>query len=409
MKKIIMITVVTIISLVLLSTPFDYTYTNTNPALSKSKTRSIMNVGVNADLQMYQSFVKTLDIFTTDPLIIDLNDIYTDLDGSDAYVGLSNNDQIFTSLNLWLVEPAISLEMDNKVRLTIPNEMIEFLAVGYTIEEELTGQGNVYLKSKIEASSYLPIDLFGHTWGIEVSKFLPVLNTDTTFDFAVNSNIDEASIDVNASINAPLYSFLSYEEINNLGSIDINSITNSLLNNSSGWNLSFGAVKYDGKKPKYGVSLNNLSIIPAKVNEYQATLDASVAAENIFFSEEEEPFSFNLEDLSYAQVGELQEVKDVASLSGFFNFRYLLDWYPYLEYSFDNNFSIGTYAKGNLFFIPYWLNFGYDQSYYNLKLGTGINLYLAEITAEIGTYSPNISKLFDLKVISAKINLAVGF
>ena len=408
MKKIIMITVITIMSLVLLSTPFDYTYVDSNPALSNSKIRNIINVGVNADLQMYQSFVKTMDIFTTDPLVIDLNEIYNDLDGSDAYVGLSNNDQLFTSLNLWLIEPAVSLEMDNKLRLTIPNEMIKFLAEGYTIEEELTGEGEIYINSKIEASSYLPINLFGHTWGIEVSKYLPVLNTDTTFDFSVNSNIDDASMDVSASMNAPLYSFLSYEEINDLGNIEANNITNSLLNNS-GWNLSFGTVKYDGKKPKYGLSLNNISLTPAKVNEYEATFNASVTAENIMFGGEEEPFSFDMDDIEYIQTGELQEFKDTASISGFFNFRFLLDWYPYLEYSFDSNLNIGTYARGNLFFVPYWFNFGYDQSYYNLKFGTGINLYLAEITTEIGTYSPKISKLFDLKGISAKINLAVGF
>jgi hypothetical protein len=357
---------------------------------------------------MYQSFVKTMDVFTTDPLVIDLNEIYNDLDGSDAYVGLSNNDQLFTSLNLWLIEPAVSLEMDNKLRLTIPNEMIKFLAEGYTIEEELTGEGEIYINSKIEASSYLPINLFGHTWGVEVSKFLPVLNTDTTFDFSVNSNIDDASMDVSASMNAPLYSFLSYEEINDFGNIDPNNITNSLLNNS-GWNLSFGTVKYDAKKPKYGISINNISLTPARVNKYEASFSASVTAENIVFSQEEEPFSFNMEDIEYTQVGELEEFKDIASISGFFNFRFLLDWYPYLEYSFDSNLNIGTYARGNLFFIPYWLNFGYDQSYYNLKFGTGINLYLAEITTEIGTYSPKISKLFDLKGISAKINLAVGF
>jgi hypothetical protein len=408
MKKIIMITVITIMSLVLLSTPFDYTYVDSNPALSKSKIRNIINVGVNADLQMYQSFVKTMDVFTTDPLVIDLNEIYNDLDGSDAYVGLSNNDQLFTSLNLWLIEPAVSLEMDNKLRLTIPNEMIKFLAEGYTIEEELTGEGEIYINSKIEASSYLPINLFGHTWGVEVSKFLPVLNTDTTFDFSVNSNIDDASMDVSASMNAPLYSFLSYEEINDFGNIDPNNITNSLLNNS-GWNLSFGTVKYDAKKPKYGISINNISLTPARVNKYEASFSASVTAENIVFSQEEEPFSFNMEDIEYTQVGELEEFKDIASISGFFNFRFLFDWYPYLEYSFDSNLNIGTYARGNLFFIPYWLNFGYDQSYYNLKFGTGINLYLAEITTEIGTYSPKISKLFDLKGISAKINLAVGF
>jgi hypothetical protein len=382
-----------------------------NPALMDSKKRGFIEIGVTPDIMFFQNLVDSkfiLDNYDKEEIVIDLDQFYGGLEGEDLKLYTVDNANVYGLINLWNLGLGVYSNVDLELKLDIPNSLLGLLTQGNEIGQTYTDQGNVVLNSFLEAGAY-----GSFSWndknliGLKAAFFSPIITSDenANFEYGFSTDGTNNSITGNLSVSIPAYSNFTAEELEN---IDYDLIMNNLIGNH-GYKVDIGYIRGNYKEPDWGVAIKNINIKKANLTKsVDINANYTIDASNILFDQTfETTENFEIVDSEDANV----QYGLPIGVSGFYKFTFIVDWIPFVEwYPTNSEFNFGINAKSNLFnIIPYSFNFERESDIWKAGFGLGLNTYLVETRFNISLANSKLSNIFDLKGISAKINLAVGF
>jgi hypothetical protein len=411
MKKLIIISILTIFSIMIFSESLTAWDNQFNPALMNSKRRGFIEIGITPDIMFFQNLVDSkfiLDNYDKEEIVIDLDEFYSGLEGEDLKLYTVDNANVYGLINLWNLGLGVYSNLDLELKLDIPNSLLGLLTQGNEIGQTYTDQGNVVLNSFLEAGAY-----GSFSWndknliGLKAAFFSPIITSDenANFEYGFSTDGTNNSITGNLSVSIPAYSNFTAEELEN---IDYDLIMNNLIGNH-GYKVDIGYIRGNYKEPDWGVAIKNINIKKANLTKsVDINANYTIDASNILFDQTfETTENFEIVDSEDANV----QYGLPIGVSGFYKFTFIVDWIPFVEwYPTNSEFNFGINAKSNLFnIIPYSFNFERESDIWKAGFGLGLNTYLVETRFNISLANSKLSNIFDLKGISAKINLAVGF
>jgi len=411
MKKLLIISILSIFSIMIFSESLTAWDNQFNPALMNSKRRGFIEIGVTPDIMFFQNLVDSkfiLDNYDASELVIDLDEFYDGLDGEDLKIVTDDNINAYGLINFWNLGLGVYTNVDLEAKISIPNSLLGLLTQGNEIGQTYTDSGEVVLNSIVEAGAYSSF-----TWkdrnllGIKVGAFLPLITSDKDASFEYGFSTNETSNSIEGYLNAsvPAYSNFNAEELENL---DAEMVLNNLLGNN-GYKIDVGYINGYYKNPNWGVAVKNINLKKANLTKsININAEYTMEASNIVFDQSFET-SENFEFVDNADVNE--EYAMPIGISGFYKFTFIFDWIPFAEwYPTDSQFNFGINAKSNIFnIIPYSFNLERDFDIWKAGFGIGLNTYLVETRLNVSLANSKLFNIFDLKGISAKLNLAVGF
>ncbi|MGM0641224.1 MAG: hypothetical protein ACQESN_07385 [Thermotogota bacterium] len=411
MKKLIIISILTIFSVMIFSESLTAWDNQFNPALMNSKRRGFIEIGVTPDIMFFQNLVDSkfiLDNYDAQEIVIDLDEFYGGLEGEDLKIVTDNNANVYGLVNLWKFGLGVYSNVDLEAKLSIPNSLLELLTQGNEIGQTYTDSGEVVLNSIVEAGAYSSFSWKDRNLlGVKVGAFLPIITSDKDASFEYGFSTDETTNSIEGELKAsvPAYSNFNANELENL---DTDMIMNNLLGNN-GFKIDIGYINGYYKNPKWGVAVKNITLKKANLTKsVNINAEYTMEASNIVFDQSFET-SENFEFVDNADVN--KEYAMPIGVSGFYKFTFIFDLIPFVEwYPTVSQFNFGINAKSNIFnIIPYSFNLERDYDIWKAGFGIGLNTYLVETRLNVSLANSKLVNIFDLKGISAKINLAVGF
>lgn len=411
MKRLIIIFILTIFSVMIFSESLTAWDNQFNPALMDSKKRGFIEIGVTPDIMFFQNLVDSkfiLDNYDKEEIVIDLDQFYGGLEGEDLKLYTVDSANVYGLINLWNLGLGVYSNVDLELKLDIPNSLLKLLTEGNEIGQTYTDSGEVVLGSTIEAGAYGSFSWKDENLlGVKIGAFSPIAisDEDAFFEYGLSTDETDNSINGNVKVSVPVYSNFSANELENL---DTDLVMNNLLNNN-GFKIDIGYINGYDENPKWGIAVNNITLKKANLaKSINLEAEYTVEASNIVFEQSFET-SENFEFVDNASVN--KEYSMPLGISGFYKFTYIFDWIPFVEwYPITSEFNFGINAKSNIFnIIPYSFSLERYSDLWKAGFSLGLNAYLVETRFNISLTNYELSNIFDLKGISAKINLAVGF
>lgn len=385
-----------LLSIVILSGPFDYSFLSFNPVLLDSHSRSILHLGMDADVYLGGQAANFLVLEDS----LDWNNIYIQLDGDDFIANTFQTSNSSGVLTIFGVSIGTTFQINNTLNMHFSNDFVKLLTDDFVFENTLNAEGEIFLDLKINSGLYAAFDLLGLRWGGILSLYLPIVQTNSSINF----NLDFINNEFSAGFESPLLSIFDLKTLESLIENEDFEYEGYELYTRSGINISLGAVNYLGNNPIFGFSLNNLTLRPANVYKYDLNFDFTEDIENNDSNDDflQNNLIFELVDSNYL-------MRDTTSISAFYTFNFGVNITPYGEYFFDNSFNLGTYVHTKLLFFPLWTGFEYNRGLYNLNFGAGIDLRFIDFNLEIGFSDKNIGNIFNIENTKGKVNFAIGF
>ena len=410
MKKLM---ILLLISLSILSFSINEWNNKINPALLNETNRGFFDfveLGTSLNLNVSEpiySIFELLEMKDQETVTFDLNELYKSLNGQDLKLGFYTDDEAHAKINLFGLKTGVYTNINGLANLTVPNNLLSIIVNGNEINKTYESLGRANLKATIEAGVYLGLGRFG----IKVGRFLPLIFTEnerTGYKSTFSTNLNDMSISGTVSARIPIYSVLRPEELDDIDSIDMDILKDKLMK-QSGTKIDVGYVVMFENKPSFGMSLNNLTISKATLDK-KLFLNANytLKVNNILAGGEATTTS----DLNFEEDSNVNfKVDAPTNFSMFLRVPILFDLYPHFEYFFnEGNLNYGIEAKTSLFYIiP--LNISLNNSFgiWNAKIGTGLNIGLAEVFLQAGSSSPDLINTLNLKGLSLKVNASLGF
>jgi len=409
MKKIIFIIITAILSTVYFGSTFTDNAVSNNNVMFNFSERNILDIGVSADLFAEENLIDLLDLYSKrneTEYVIDLNEIYSGLNGSNGLIRLNAYAESFAKVNLFGIKLALKADINTENKIEIPNEILKFISEGNEIGENIQASGSVDMNTVLTSGIYAGINSGNFGIGISGDLFLPLIYSDPEAYYNTYFNTENGGVGSGAIGEIPVYSVFNSEEIK---AVSEEMILEKLYGNSGiKFDIDFVGVKNDS--PYFGISLGNIVLRPAVLDKkLVAKFDISAVATDLLGTGEYDTSSnFSFEDTEEVNM----EYKMPLKASAFVKLPVLFfDVTPFADVYFDKEilFDWGTYAEGRLLgIIPYHLSFTNINSAWGLETGFGIDLHAVELYIAAGTKSSDINNLFNLKGISAKINISVG-
>ncbi|UYP01109.1 hypothetical protein OF820_05345 [Oceanotoga sp. DSM 15011] len=409
MKKTILLIIVLILGVLTFSQGLYSWEHNINPALINTRRRSIFELNVTPDINIYQNLVKNSFIFDNlnkKEITIDLNDFYEGLNGNDFE--LSTDDYINTNFAINIFDLGLSVYANATVEAEakVPNELLKLIVEGNEINKTYKGKGDLNSFSTAEVGAYLSYKYSDNLLGIKYGWFVPVLVSDKNsgYDYEFVTSNQTSSINANLNVEAPFYSVFNSSEIENL---NVNTVFDR-INSNRGQSIDIGYIRYADEEPWFGISVGNITLSPALANKgIKAVGNYTIDSTNLIFENKfEVKGDIKLEDIQNVN----EKISKPLKLTGFYKQNLLIDWIPYIEYYPTlSRIDWGVFARGDLFVIPYSIGFENINKLWKVSIGTGINLHILELDLSVASVSTDITKILDLRGISAKVNLSLGF
>lgn len=411
MKKILIITIISILTIISFSESLTAWDNQFNPALMNSKRRGFFELGVSPNIMFFQNLVGSdfiLNNYDKQEIVIDLDQFYDGLKGEDLKLFTNDNLNAYTLVNFFNLGLGVYSNFDLQAKLTVPNSLLALLTQGNEIDQTYTDTGDVLLNSVIEAGAYSSFSWRNRNLiGLKLGAFLPIITSDKDANFEYGFTTDETDNSINGYLKAsiPAYSNFSASELENL---DVGTVQDRLLTNN-GYKIDIGYINGYYKNPKWGIAVNNITLKKANLtNSININAEYTVEASNLLFDQSFDS-SENFEIVDKSNVNKQYSLP--ISVTGFYKFTFIFDFIPFVEwYPTASQFNYGINAKSNIFnIIPYSFNFEREMDIWKAGFGIGLNTYFVETRLNLSLANSKISNLFDLKGISAKFNVAVGF
>ncbi len=390
---------------------------DSNPALLGIRNRRIFEIGMSPEFNLGNNYFNLAETLVQD-LVIDLNDIYSNLGDRDLRIASTVSAEAHAVFSILGISIGAYSNVEGLVSAGIPNSIFDLVANGSTFEDEdLLGQsrvrGRVFADAGVYAGYRLRRD---HYFGVKVGAFAPVFYTDNaselSFGFSTDSETSNTVVDLGANVIA--YSALDFE---NLDSFDPNSAS-SLLN---GVKLDIGYVRGDRRKPIYGFNISGITLQPATVgNSVTINVEEQIVLQNPLGNFGEEGEGSNelvvLPEFAVEPVYESgldQRIFMPIQLGGFYRLRAipLIDLIGHAQLYLEKPvyFGAGLIVEGSFFpFNIVSASFGYDRNMWNTGLGLKFNLWVTEIGLDVGFNSVNLGNLFNVSGAGLKVYFAIG-
>lgn len=400
-KIIILLLIISTFSMIIFSEALRSFESSLNPALLESTgNRSFFELVVSPDLLIYQNAYSTSEMFSwlsATKITFDFNELYTSLNGADLTFYTKDNIDGHFVANIFGFGVGAVVNVDLKSDLNFPNDLVKLIAEGNEIGKTDEGLIAFDLDSSIKAGLYGSYNFDSFSVGLTYNFFMPILySKDTNINYIFSTEDGTLTAELNTKLE--LYSSFNDEE---LGSLSFNSFTDKLFSNG-GQSIDIGVTFGKPKNPTLGVAVKNIGIKPANVTN-EITYNETIT----LFGDDSEESSPTTVSQSVSQ-----EYSYPLGVTGFVRIPVLvLDVIPYGEYYFEGQtFNWGLKAKTSLLNLLS-LSLGIENYYdfWNLSLGFGINSRIFESRSQFSFTDKELTQIFDMKSLSFKTSIALGF
>ncbi|AEX86395.1 hypothetical protein XO10_09955 [Marinitoga sp. 1135] len=420
MKKLYILLLIFIFSISLfanpnINKPWNYKF---NPALLDFGTRNFIDIGVNANLDLANPVISMGDLFKEE-IVIDLNEIYDNLDGNPLPITLDLDTGLYLKLHLWSFSYAKEYSIDGNIDVSIPNAIVEFLAEGNVEDGEfkdLEGKDGIFNVDIIaQSSNYYSFGNKNYSYGIMLSKFYPVMIMRSSIDFSQTADADKGIMKIDyavvGNVNSSLQSLSSLlGDSEDYYGPDLNEdLMETFKSESAGFKMSIGYVNGYNRKAKWGIAINDIVLKPAQADyAYTLSSTSSITIENMNI-ETEEGSTMLKEDEDALVMEYPNSPEDMPmSISYFFTTHMLFDFTPHFQYYMGKGLDYGVSIDGNLWIIPFWMDISKNQNVWSLNTGFGLNIHLADVNFTIGSASDTFGGMWKFEGFTVKVNVAAG-
>ncbi|MBM7558740.1 hypothetical protein [Marinitoga litoralis] len=396
-----------------LNKPWNYSF---NPALMDYGTRNFIDIGGDFNLVFTQPFLNFNDLFK-ESLVIDLNNIYDNLNGNNLKIYLNADAMAYGKLHIWFASFAQTVRINTDTKIELPNDLIKLISYGNVNNGEidnLEGEGLINSKIIFESSSYISLQGRNSIFGLSLTRFFPIGLLKSNIKFDNVTDVDNARMNINYTYSGNIYSSMkSFEAINT--KLNENYSYNGdglyedfmeVLSNDFGTKINLG---YINKGGKWGLSLNDIVLKPANV-KYNYTLMAtgSINVDNLEIITDMGTPVIEKSEENLSKTYPETDLDMPINVSFFKTFNILFNPTPHIQYFLGKGLAWGINFDGNLLFIPFWLDFSNNIDYWSLNTGLGLNLHIVDINFSAESNSFELGNIFKFNNFSFKINFAAG-
>jgi len=390
---------------------FDSRSGDFNPALSAISRRSILEVGVDADVAAYNNAFSAGDIFQP-TWTIDVSQLAQDTNWRGLQVGTNVNAAATASLRLFGVGLNAYTRAETMALLTIPDGLLELVGTGNI--EDYNGTGSVLLRASAEAGGVLTAEVGNWTFGLGVGMSVPVAYSgDGGVDFSLVT--DQAGFDATADLDMEIYSALDLQAVMDGQIPDVMSAIQR-----GAYKVDLGVIYRDGDTPRWGIAVNDITIIRGTAPyAVRATASYSAAMENVIQTilddPNAQPIQLTSEDFVLTTIdGGSQRITLAPGFTGFYTISIpFLDITPHVEIIMGSAVGAvnpGVTIAGNRFPTNMlYLGFGHTKPLWRAVAGLRIPLYIMELNVQVESSSPRLGGLFSLQGATAAVDLRIGF
>lgn len=371
-----------------------------------------LSVGVNGS----NSYFGLGDIFT-DTIVIDLNQMATDLGENGLTFNLGLNTSNFTNLNFGpRFKLGFFLNTETFGSSSVPKSFFELAADGNSLNKTYTGDLNILGDVFVEAGGYFGTKISFLNVRFQPALFMPLIHIEkptASYSFRTNSD-GTLYADVKADI--PIYSVIPLENADE--GVSASEVINKLVA-SSGLDFSGSAsMTLFPRILDVGARVKHLPLIPARLSD-RTRLQAT--------------YTFNMDDL----LGNMDNINDAMNSdedSSFtsdtkaisvyrpFKFGFNAVYTPFGNplVSLEPNLDLGVYANVyvdaglkakldllNIFAVT--LSTNYEDMVWKEQLGLMLNLRVLELNFQVGSQSDDFVKSFAGAGLGASLGLKLGF
>ena len=389
-----------------------------NPALLSTSRREFFELSFLASPGVTNSYFSPSNILKQE-MIIDLSQIYSASGAAGFRAGGSLNSGSHTSLHIGPIGLAGYWGTQNLARVTVPKEMLGILANGNEIGQTYEGNGDAFINSFVEYGGYASYRWQTYTFGLKAAGYLPLAYTRNGRSTITFSTAESGAIDVEAGMNAELYSVVDLENPDSITSMDATSIM-SLLTEHGGIKLDFGLIHNpERNRPEWGLALINIPVIGALPNlawQFSATTSAGTAGLLTGLSGgTEEAFEMSEPELEFGPLAEATErIYMPFRIGGFYRFRNfpVVDIIPHAEVVIAEpfRFNAGVSVEGTRF--PWSLfaaGLAYEEIAWQANLDMRFDMRFAELMLRFSTNSPELLGVFSGRGARFQIETSYGF
>jgi hypothetical protein len=413
MKKIIIISILILLSIISFSNPninkpWNYSF---NPALLDFGTRNFIDIGGDLDFVFIQPIVNFGDLFK-ESVEIDFNKIYDNLNGNDLNLFLNANVMAYGKLHIWFASYAKTAGIYSNSKIELPNDLIKLISYG-NIENgeivDLNGEGVINSNIIFESSDYVSIQGKNSIFGLSLSRFYPMVLLRSNINFENTSDVENAQMNINYNISGNVYSSLKSLESLFSDEYDGTSIDKDILdtmNDEAGMKLNIG---YINKNGKWGVSVNDIVIKNAEVKyNYSLSATGSIKVDNLEITSENGTPTIEKSDELLSREFPESPMDLPMNITFFKTFDIIFNPTPHIQYYLGKGLAWGVNFDGHLLFIPFWLDISNKIDYWALNTGFGLNLHIIDINLSAESNALDFGDIFKFNNFSLKINFAAG-
>lgn len=370
-----------------------------------------LNVGVGAS----NSYFGVGDILT-DTIVIDLNQIASDLGDNGLTFNLGANTSNFTNINFGpKFKLGFFLNTEAFGSSSIPKSFFELAAEGNSLNKNYTGDLNIMGDIFVEAGAYFGTRIAFLDVKFQPALFMPLLHIeDPTASYSFRTNSD-GTMYADVTANVPIYSVVPLD-----GESDI--VAGEAISNlvaSSGLDFSGGA-SWD-LFPRFltvGARVKHLPLIPARLNN--RTLMTASYTMNM------DDLMNNIDDIN-AAITTTEDSDFVSDTNKIYVLRpfklgvnavfmplrnEFISLEPNLDLGVYHNVyvDVGLKAKVDLFnILAVTLSSNYEDMIWKEQLALMLNLRIFELDFAVGSQSDNFVKSFAGAGLGASLGMKFGF
>ncbi|HPG48227.1 MAG TPA: hypothetical protein PLI81_04060 [Petrotogaceae bacterium] len=413
MKKLLLVFTVVMIAVVFMANPFSSWENDLNPALMSFRSRGFIEVGVSPEISIDQNYKALPDIIRdamppNSVYTIDFNDLYTSLNGNDLSLFALTETGAHASIHFWPLGLGTYAYLKGSMELSVPNKLIDLIANGNKINETYTASSQIFGDLYIDAGAYGALRSDSFALGVKYGYFMPIAKSqNSVYNFKFDTNSQNSTMAATLTGDFSYVSPFSYSQLKNFSAEDIQ----HEFRNKAGQKLDIGFVTGENRKPFLGVSLNNITLVPAKLDrKNNVTATATVSYNNPLFGGKvdiSDPVIKTDETVLYEPI-----LADAPlNMSAFIRLPFILDWIPYIQYYFnDSRVDWGVNAQGNLLWIlPFNVGLESINNSWKASAGMGIDIYLVQLYAQVSSRSRNFDMLMNTNNMAFRVDIGVGF
>lgn len=413
MKKILLVLSVIMITTVFMANPFSSWENDLNPALMSFRSRGFIEVGVSPEITIDQNYKALPDILRdamppNSVYTIDFNDLYISLNGKDLSLFALTDAGAHASVHFWPIGLGTYAYLKGSMDLSVPNKLIDLIANGNTINETYSASSQIFGDVYLDAGAYGALRSDSFALGVKYGYFMPIAKSNNSvYNFKFDTNSQNSTMSATLTGDFSYVSPFSYSQLKNISAEDLQ---NELLN-KAGQKLDIGFVSGEGRKPFFGVSVNNITLAPAKLDrKNNVTATATVSYNNPLFGGKVD-ISDPVIKADETILNEPILADAPLNISAFLRIPFILDWIPYIQYYLtDSRVDWGVNAQGNLLWVlPFNLGLESINNSWKASAGMGIDIYLVQLYAQVSSRSRSIDMLMNTHNMAFRVDVGVGF